>query len=983
MGNLVNQHVRFIESGEFLTYPKPTEGNSLDRLIERKQMSTKTLRKRIALVAVSAMGFGLLAATPSQAVATYTATHTLSTSSLTVVGTGTSSNAGLFYVDTTDDAGDNAPLFASESITVSVVAKPTRADGTTTAFSDLTIGAAKRSTIGASFVAPTGATAASTSSYQIPNAAAATAFASSRLDTTSTASATSSRYYFGVYPNSAALDGGEYTLRVRLVDANSFVTDKTLKVKFVSSAADSGAVITVATTGTFNNGGAIAFTAAQKITATLTDANGGRIQSGISLTGDINSASPTIVAQIVDVDGVIKDETTESDAGVAGEDMVASTSTTAGVVTDYALSQENNGVYGITDAAIAASAAVDNAIRVRYGSTSTSATLVVLSSSAAIDAKTDLTLTATGVLAADQLVKSNVDTTTAYTLPTSTTSAKLRINIDNGSDVAVADQPITVKTTWSGNYATASVTPATSTTTTSTTDAFGNIDLTITNSAPLAGAVATVTITGYGYTAGTSRGPVAGSSIVTLTWAAPKATTITVIDPTASVKVKTGTTNVLTVSVKDQFGALMAGEALQPSLSSTSANYSATTTYAAITTGAAGTATFSLTDAKATTATSDVVSFASISNSAATAGSFTLSYVATLPTVATMTGYYSNTHTGTASTLVPSTGIYGDTASAKLTIVNARDLSKTLAAFADGVDDDMIAVRFKAVDSTGAAATGAAVTITAPTGGHIIGATGTPVASRTVAVDANGYVAFQILATASGSLTWTATSGTITTSVTAHVAVPGNAAARTVAITGATSGTSNGDGVPMTVTVKDRYGNAVSGVSLTLSATGVAAFAGGATTQAFTTDSTGTYTFQAVSYVAAGGVGTYKVSASNATDAASIAGYVGATAVDSTLAAGVSSATATVTFAAGEDAAAANAQAALDAAAEATDAANAATDAANAAAEAADAATAAAQDAADAVAALSTQVSEMVNALKKQITALTNLVIKIQKKVKA
>ncbi len=77
------------------------------------------------------------------------------------------------------------------------------------------------------------------------------------------------------------------------------------------------------------------------------------------------------------------------------------------------------------------------------------------------------------------------------------------------------------------------------------------------------------------------------------------------------------------------------------------------------------------------------------------------------------------------------------------------------------------------------------------------------------------------------------------------------------------------------------------------------------------------------------------------------------------------------------------AQAASDAAAEATDAANAATDAANAAAEAADAATAAAQDAADAVAALSTQVSEMINALKKQITALTNLVIKIQKKVKA
>jgi hypothetical protein len=77
------------------------------------------------------------------------------------------------------------------------------------------------------------------------------------------------------------------------------------------------------------------------------------------------------------------------------------------------------------------------------------------------------------------------------------------------------------------------------------------------------------------------------------------------------------------------------------------------------------------------------------------------------------------------------------------------------------------------------------------------------------------------------------------------------------------------------------------------------------------------------------------------------------------------------------------AQSAQDAAAEATDAATAATDAANAAAEAADAATAAAQDAADAVAALSVQVTEVVASLKKQITALTNLVIRIQKKVKA
>ena len=108
----------------------------------------------------------------------------------------------------------------------------------------------------------------------------------------------------------------------------------------------------------------------------------------------------------------------------------------------------------------------------------------------------------------------------------------------------------------------------------------------------------------------------------------------------------------------------------------------------------------------------------------------------------------------------------------------------------------------------------------------------------------------------------------------------------------------------------------------------------------------------------------------------------GPVSITATSGAGSSATAATVTATAtvvGDGAA----QAAADAAAEATDAANAATDAANAAAEAADAATAAAQDAADAVAALSTQVAEMIDALKKQITALTNLVIKIQKKVKA
>ncbi len=78
-----------------------------------------------------------------------------------------------------------------------------------------------------------------------------------------------------------------------------------------------------------------------------------------------------------------------------------------------------------------------------------------------------------------------------------------------------------------------------------------------------------------------------------------------------------------------------------------------------------------------------------------------------------------------------------------------------------------------------------------------------------------------------------------------------------------------------------------------------------------------------------------------------------------------------------------DAEAATAAAEEATAAANDATDAALSAAEAAEAATAMAQEAVDAVAELSSQVTALISALRAQITSLTNLVIKIQKKVKA
>ena len=180
---------------------------------------------------------------------------------------------------------------------------------------------------------------------------------------------------------------------------------------------------------------------------------------------------------------------------------------------------------------------------------------------------------------------------------------------------------------------------------------------------------------------------------------------------------------------------------------------------------------------------------------------------------------------------------------------------------------------------------------------------------------------------------------------------------------------SPGEGMVITRSAKDSSGNPVfdgaTGLALTanksLGGTAIAACTYYAGTCSTSTSALGK---ELVKFT------TFAPAAPGAFTVSGIGGLLGGVAI---------SATATVT----DDAATAAASAASDAAAEATDAANAATDAANAAAEAADAATAAAQDAADAVAALSVSVSEMVNALKKQITSLTNLVIKIQKKVKA
>jgi hypothetical protein len=292
---------------------------------------------------------------------------------------------------------------------------------------------------------------------------------------------------------------------------------------------------------------------------------------------------------------------------------------------------------------------------------------------------------------------------------------------------------------------------------------------------------------------------------------------------------------------------------------------------------------------------------------------------------------------------------------------------------------------------------GAAATITATAAKAVIGAANTAAVVTGVVKDASGnvvpgvtvYAVSGTVAAISNSYTSCGASdkdGLVSCSLTG---VAAGTSAVTLTLNSASTGTSAVTATPVSVRVSDGVATKVDyAFAAETYAPGAAATITATVSNAAGVMPAGVYTV-----LTAGVTGNYVLTGGPAltvttTDATGVAKYTVTVPVgisgDMTLT-GTAVTTVTATF--GKtvivNVAQDTAQAAVDAAAEAIDAANAATDAANAAAEAADAATAAAQDAADAVAALSVSVAAMIDALKKQITALTNLVIKIQKKVKA
>ncbi len=956
MGNLVNQHVRFTESGEFLTYPKPTGGNSLDRLIERKQMSTKTTFKRIALVTVAALGFGGLSVVSAPVANAAAASFSVNTTSITVVGTPTVGRAlAAFRFTVLDGTGTAANLGSTETLTVSI-----KQDGLPSAITGV-----RTPVVGDfTFKDVMDSVLLTSDSVTQSNANGLTTAAltdGAMTSTTGNCSAPGDGDRTGDYcqavvatSTSQGLDWGYYTLTADLTVGTAVMQRTTLKFQVVSVPGNSGAVITVATAGTLVSGGLFVPTSTNYIRATLRDANGGLIVNVDTSTA--SSIAPALTATLATPATATAEESVNqsliaTDTGVAVFDY----SPTAGATA-------NDGVYGLTistyqtPVSTSLSTTAASLVRVRYGLANSTGTISVLSAPSANPSKSSRSVTGTGLYTATETTTaSNAQT---YNVPLTTKDVTVKITAKNNSGDAIANTPLTFTTTWSGVNS-GDVTPVSGATGAKIvyTNSLGEASVTVSQANALTGSTAAIAIAGASATN-------AAFGTVTIAWLAPVATTLSVTTPGATFKALAASTVSIVVKAKDQFDNGVAGVVIQPALSSTSANYT-TAAKPTLVTGADGTVTMTYTAGAA--ATSDAWTFSAPGVTSATRSA---SYVAALPVVSTLTGYYNADETaGTYPNLFSSTAIGATTAQL---IEKGLNYGATIASVTGNTTDTRNEFRIQALDSAGAAVTGIPVTISVTAGGHMLDTCSAATAAKAVTSmtcypNTDGYVFVRTIATGTGTITYTATAGAVTATQSINA---GNAStdARTLKLVAT--------GADVVASVVDRFGNGVADQSVQITVSG-GSLTGGSKIATYTTDSKGNFGFG----VEGDTTVTVTGRLATANDSESVAGKTGTTTIDSTVAAGVRTATVSVT--APNTTTSTVAQAAADAAAEATDAANAATDAANAAAEAADAATAAAQDAADAVAALSTQVSEMVNALKKQITALTNLVIKIQKKVKA
>jgi len=922
-------------------------------------MSTKTTFKRVALVAVASLGFGLLSS-----VAPASATDAPATIGTPTVVGGTTNRPVTISVPV---SVTTASALATDTVAVSavLVAAPS---------SSLNINVNTQITATAATLSSGALADGRTFTGSQPNGgASAVNIALSTLGgsdaTTAKAYSFTNTYTFtptkaGTYQVAIFTDGGAGVAPTGLIksgDAVKYVTVTVADAPAVSTKLTVSAPGTFSTTGT--NGAVVRVSALDAAAGAVAILNAGQMitltiptgltvttktqSSGSSLT-TINKTATTygLVAGDFDAKGYVFLNVTSSTAGAynltsqlaGGTDAVSTAALTYAAptvaATVGATVTEADATTTASPRGFVTGGTMSSVSAIEVSSAATSQTYRIYAAAASVAGKVNVLLNDAGrkLWSANAVLNQDVIVTLGATASLSTAK-------DGSASIATGTYSIPVTLGLNG------LTGAGSTFIVSALDTVGT--------QPTPSSALSTTLTGTASVAASSGG------------------TLTVLTPSAgSIKAVTGAKTTVLVECTDNFGAGKANVVLTPAISGRNSAIVLPT----LVTDASGDATFSFTDASTSTT--------SLTDTIAVTGCTTAGTILTV-NYTTVAGFGATSVKMTS----PNMTVAGT--------ANATNTAQPISAGAAGPSAVTVPVTATVTDVNGAAVTGVPVTFT--------------VAGSGVAVPSNAVVAYTSstgVATSSvygwtnGTYTVTATVGTVTGTSTVTFASQTAGNERVI------SATVSGNIVIGKAT--DRFGNPVKGVTLYASVTSGDGYFGltGLKTASTSTLADGTATFVVTGTGAevtvsnvnpADPAGTIVGQTSGpkgyltnaATNSATVGIFTASKAGDAVTAetgvgasfdaAGVASATVTVAA----DAAAAQSQAAADAAAEATDAANAATDAANAAAEAADAATAAAQDAADAVAALSTQVSEMVNALKKQITALTNLVIKIQKKVKA
>jgi len=964
-------------------------------------MSTKTLRKRIALVAVSALGFGVLSVVAPSTASAAAQSFTLDRSSITVItpsGTGADAIAVFAITVTNSDSVTGAGLGEGDTITATITAGPTvKANGSANTLTDMRTAirfveikqAATNSidpvyTIG-TVDTVTGQVGAYDGILGRGNQGhwAMTGTGTSATSELAAREGLTRTYYLGAYVNDRTnvVDNGVHTIQFDLTNgAGATIQRSTAKVDFVALDASSGSQLQATSTGQWFVGDTFTYasqSSTRRILTTLTNRDGGAVRTGTgaapSLSVQLTDASTTPLIQAAGVGGLaINDRVQES--GTAGAPV--------------------NGTYSIVNST-AFGAVGPVTLTVRHG-------LAVSTASITLNAKATTGTTGTSTFT----TTGGVETSNNVALPLTTKSVTFNHRVTTGSGdtlAAVTAYDVYYTLSYGASCLVADQAPlATTAPVKLVTDSTGLVSVTVTSLKPKTDCSATVTWSGAA----------APGSAQTATWAIPVASRSVV--STGSYQALTKSAHSITWTVTDQFGNPFANEVV--TYTASGANIPTAGLPSALT-DANGQVKFAWTDAEgvpaSTTLGSTSLRLATVGGAAplTNAAAVVVTYKATLDTVASIRATYTDT---SGQVLVPITAIGGVTGIA----VSAADQIDTTKVVSGATTAPWVELTFTARNSALTAVTGVPTTVTV-TGAQLIGSDGK--LTNSIVVYANNPV--RILGTKTGTATVTATNGTLTSTATINF-VNASGDARVLSLRESAG--------LVTATVADAFGNGVAGITVSGAASGGAWFGNGATSNTFTTAVDGTVTFAmtgagtvsasiATSFTktaflagfgdatgtlvipgAPAGVRVASIATLGRTDAATAAATDAAAkaaadkaSTDAAIAAlkaqldaaaakaAADKASSDAAIAAAQAAAVEAATAAADAAAEATDAANAATDAANASAEAGDAATAAAQDAADAVAALSTQVSEMIDTLKKQITALTNLVIKIQKKVKA